>query len=430
MVTWKNRAKDNNNRVLMPAAVKEVKNEELIYIILTFSGKPVYYSKGEEQEIACYTAVIQAIVSCFESSQELRCIESEAGQIVLHLANPLILAAIDRRQHSVSQLKAHLSLLHAQILSVLTKQQLEKQFVSRPGVDLRPMLGGTEVYLNALSQEFTRSSPWTWLNALECLELRRSSRAKLNAALLESRAQSSLLYGLMVSNSRLSGVLRPKKHSLHPPDLHLLFSMLFNTSAFIEGEHWVPICFPKFNPNGFLYAYIRLVVSPHTYLVLVSPNRQGFFEMQSVGFEILERIESSVIRSVSEATMRGRLSCSALDIAPIEFFIYKSHSHVQYLQSTLSEAVPKDVYLQVAKLQASMSSKRQRICWSMAEKGSVLGWHTPAFELYCYTVTMDESTNDPVIPDAKELVSNAIKKLVAWIRKHETRLFIVDGATF
>ena len=385
-----------------------------LYLILTHSAKPVFYSSGDEEEVARYAAVIQAIVACFPQ-QELRVVESGAALIALQTSFPLILAAVDRDRRSAHQLRTHLDLLYAQVLSVLTKQQLEKQYRAKPGIDLRPLLGGTETFLRALVRSMSAAEPWTWLGALESLELRRSARARLNQALLDSRSQSSLLYGLVASSGRFGGVVRPRQHSLHPPDLHLVFNMLFNTAVFAEGENWVPICFPRFNANGFLYAYIRLI-SPETYLVLVSADKHGFFEMQRVGHAFAERLDASLAEAFALAARRRFISIESTGAAPLDYFVYKSRGHVQFIQS---EPRGPRLNLRFAQLQAAMAAQRLRICWYKWGDGSVLGWHTPAFELYCYAKS-----------DDREVVSQAVKRLVAWIRRYETRLFIVDGATF
>lgn len=423
---------------ITPAMTTSVslRDAPLVYLVLTNAGKPVFYSHGSEEDVVQHMAVIQAIVSCFDDNKPLETIHSPDATIVFSNCPPLVLAAIDKQGRSVRQLKVHLALLHAQILSVLTKQQLEKQLDQRPNFDIRPLLGGTEVFLRALSRDFENGEPWSWLGALETLEMRRHARNDLNEALLKARTDSSLLYGLVLTNKLLAGVVRPKQHSLHPPDLHLVCSMLFNTSVFREGEHWVPICFPKFNPNGFLYAYITQLEAGDTAaehngvstagikpsLVLVSPSKQGFFEMQQVAKTVQENLDPKMVQAIDYDSSK-RIDCKSIDIEPICYFVYKSRPLVQFLQSQFqcSNTSESEVKLQFAQLQANMIQRRQRVSWTLVGDGtsSILGWYTPAFELYCYATTND-----------KEKVSTSVKRLVSWVRKHEGRLFVVDGASF
>jgi hypothetical protein len=65
-----------------------------------------------------------------------------------------------------------------------------------------------------------RSDPGILLGALEVAKLRKSTREKINAALLSSRHED-LLYGMILAEGRLVSVIRPRRHSLHPPGISL-----------------------------------------------------------------------------------------------------------------------------------------------------------------------------------------------------------------
>lgn len=375
----------------------------------------MYFSKGREAEIASYMGIIHTIVSCFDQKDgQLEQFHAKDSLFVIYQRSCLIAIAIDKLGKSESQLRGHLELLINQILSTLTGTQLEKAFRQRPNLDLRAMIGGTEKFLAALVRNFELCMPWCWTGALESLDLPRHVRSQLNAALLDSRSHN-LLYGLIVADGRFSSVVRPRKHSLHPPDLHLVFSMLFNTNAFEEGEHWVPICLPRFNSNGFLYAYINFV-APSVALVLISPDRTGFYEMKQMHLRVMEQLDlSPLVQSLD----RGRIKTSEIKGAgAIEYFVYKSRTNVQFIQSQRTPGT-EDALLTFTQLQEFMSKHQLRICYRNSTSKTALGWHTPAFELYCITNS-----------DDKEELSSAVKRLIAWVRNHESRLFIVDGAMF
>lgn len=78
--------------------------------------------------------------------------------------------------------------------------------------------------------------------------------------MLQSRCDS-LLYGMIVARGRLVSVVRPRRHSLHPSDLQLIFNMLFEADGIKAGggENWIPLCLPGFNQNGYLYMYVSWV---------------------------------------------------------------------------------------------------------------------------------------------------------------------------
>ena len=61
-----------------------------------------------------------------------------------------------------------------------------------------------------------KSDPGILLGALEVAKIRKTTREKINNALLNARHED-LLYGMIVAEGRLVSVIRPRRHSLHPP---------------------------------------------------------------------------------------------------------------------------------------------------------------------------------------------------------------------
>lgn len=194
-----------------------------------------------------------------------------------------------------------------QILSTLTLPNMERMFANRPSIDLRRPLQGTETLLSALADGFTRGSPSTLLSALECLKLRKTHRQAINSTLLKTRSPD-LLYGLIVAGGRLVSVVRPRKHSLHPGDLHLIFNMLFEAGSVQAGggENWIPLCLPGFNNTGYLYMYVSFLdidniqedvverpSSPggsenEVAILLISTKKEAFYELRQMRDDLVE----------------------------------------------------------------------------------------------------------------------------------------------
>lgn len=217
---------------------------------------------------------------------------------------PLYLVAISRILESDTQLKLQLEALYMQILSTLTLPTLKHLFSVRPSTDLKRPLQGTETLLSSLADSFTRGSPSTLLSALECLTIRKSHRQIINNALLKTRTDK-LLYGLVAAGGRLVSVVRPKKHSLHPGDLQLLFNMIFEAEGVKAGggESWIPICLPGFNSSGYLYMYVSFLdlrgdtdnVADETTtkeesvaIILISTDKEAFFDLQGMRNALVE----------------------------------------------------------------------------------------------------------------------------------------------
>lgn len=210
----------------------------------------------------------------------------------------LYLVAISRILESDTQLKLQLEALYMQILSTLTLPALNHLFSVRPSTDLKRPLQGSETLLSTLADSFTRGSPSTLLSALECLKIRKSHRQTINNTLLKAKVKN-LLYGLVVAGGRLVSVVRPKKHSLHPGDLQLLFNMIFEAEAVKAGggESWIPVCLPGFNSNGYLCMYVSFLdiredvdtaaenaasAEESVAIILISTDKESFFELQSM----------------------------------------------------------------------------------------------------------------------------------------------------
>jgi hypothetical protein len=57
---------------------------------------------------------------------------------------------------------------------------------------------------------------------------------------------------------------RPRKHSVHPADLHVLLNTLSAPSVTRGGAtaSWLPLCLPKFDSAGFVNAYVHFLEPP------------------------------------------------------------------------------------------------------------------------------------------------------------------------
>ncbi|KAI9823606.1 MAG: Vacuolar fusion protein mon1 [Thelocarpon impressellum] len=251
-----------------------------------------------------YIGVVQTIISFHEGAKDpLKGFTAGGVRFVVVAEGPLYLVAISSLGESDNQLRVQLGALYMQVLSTLTLPALERIFSDRPSSDLRRPLQGTEPLLSALADSFTKGSPSTLLSALECLKIRKSHRQVINTALLHSRTPD-LLYGLIVAGGRLVSVVRPKKHSLHPSDLQLIFNMLFEAGGVKAGggENWIPLCLPGFNKNGFLYMYVSFLGAysdddtprnlcegdDQVAILLISANKEGFYELKTMRDDVVQ----------------------------------------------------------------------------------------------------------------------------------------------
>lgn len=117
-----------------------------------------------------------------------------------------------------------------------------------------------------------------------------------------------------MSHSSLITLLRPKDHSIHAADLHILLSTISSTDALRtpNSESWIPICLPRFNSRGFLHAFISYISddahggesgrpSPNMQeepkrddlglgIILLTADKEGFFDMKAWKDHIIAKL--------------------------------------------------------------------------------------------------------------------------------------------
>ncbi|KAI5361316.1 Putative vacuolar fusion protein Mon1 [Septoria linicola] len=419
------------------------------FFILSASGKPIYSRHGDDRMISHHVGVAQTLISFYQDQKDpLKSFTAGDSRFVMLSKGPLNLVAISRLPESESQLRTQLESLYMQILSTLTLPSMERMFSNRPSTDLRRPLQGTDVLLDGLADGFTRGSPSTLLSALECLRLRKTHRRAINDTLLKVRSPN-LLYGLIVAAGRLVSVVRPKKHSLHPGDLHLIFNMLFEAGSVKAngGENWIPLCLPGFNNTGFLYMYVSFfsasegkteVVEERVSgsekddelaIVLISANKEAFFELHKMRDDLVSELESSgSMSNIKTAIRKGHATCS--EIVPgtsLRHFLYKSRGNVQFVMPSFEPYFTglmgrRKLVSLYAQLQEALHSRtaRLKVQHSISADSTSLAWETPLFELYC--VAGPQTSRAALVQGAN--------RVVRWIRREEERVFIIGGAVF
>jgi hypothetical protein len=454
-------ANGSNDSVLLDQWRSKLKH----FFILSASGKPVYSRHGDDQLVSHYVGVAQTLISFYQGSDDpLKTFTAGDARFVMLPKGPLNLVAVSKMGESEAQLRNQLESLYMQILSTLTLPSLEKIFSNRPGTDLRRPLQGTDVLLDGLSDGFTRGSPSTLLSSLECLRLRKTHRRTINDTLLRVRSPD-LLYGLIVAAGRLVSVVRPKKHSLHPGDLHLIFNMLFEAGSVKAGggENWIPLCLPGFNNTGFLYMYVSFlspseaalvasastpsaadrpstassdnsakhpVTSDDLAIVLISPNKNAFDSLRAMRDALIASLaQTKMLSALATAMQAGRAPCATLlpGGTPLKHFLYKSRGNVQFTMPSFEPhfagAVARRKLMTLyAQLHEAVHARTShlKVLHAVSREATALAWVTPVFELYCVAAPAA----------SRQTVTQAANRVVQWIRREEERVFIIGGAVF
>ncbi|KAF8947463.1 Vacuolar fusion protein mon1b [Haplosporangium gracile] len=399
------------------------------FFILSSAGKPIYARYGDESRISSYMGVIQALISFFADNDDtIRCINAGEHRFVFLLKAPLYLVCVSRSGESEFQLRDQLGYLYAQIISVLTQSQMTKIFEQRNNFDLRGLIGGTEIFLDSLGK-LMNTYPGFMLGAIQCLTMPRELRDKVGAILGRAKCKP-LLYALLVTPTQLITLLRPRTHSMHPADLHLIFNLLSGSTTFESSESWTPICLPKFNNKSFLHAYI-CYIAKKVCMLLISPDKDSFFEMSNVKQKVVEGLEAggmlAALENYAAAGTRGGFSVGDTGIPGLRHFLYKSRTNVQFTMPELTEpyattSARKRLLRQYQNMNERMHRKARpfKLLFHVGEQETMLGWITSGFELYA-------AFGPLVSKSAVVLMSN---KLLKWIRKQEDSLLILNSPSF
>ncbi|KAI0354891.1 DUF254-domain-containing protein [Trametes cingulata] len=455
------------------------------YFVLTDAGKPVFISDHDAHSDSATSmiGVIQALVSIFlDDGDKLRCINAGNTRIVFLLRPPLYYVCVSAWGEPESVTRFHLEYVHLQILSVVSAGQLKRMFEQRRNFDLRRLLGGAEPFLYSLLARLEWDLAMS-TSSLHCLKLDPVLRKSVADILVPTSKIKDMLYVILVAQGRIITLVRPKKHSIHPSDLHILVNTIHSPSILNSSAaaSWLPVCLPKFNPSAFVNAYVmflpradgqdtpRIPPSPQesadpladtaipesqqsddassgqSLPIGVSSNRSAEIGLVCVSgnadFEavrgwcetVSQRLaKDGLLKTLSNAISQGETeySVSTLGVPGLRHFVYKSRSHVQITMPLFEE--PYDgldekrrlITLYQTLFDAIHAKSGQestlKLQYIRTSQESVMGWITQPFELYLAL--------SPHLP--KSAAVGAANSIARWVQKEEKRLFLRDAPVF
>ncbi|KAJ1728393.1 Vacuolar fusion protein mon1 [Coemansia sp. Benny D160-2] len=416
------------------------RNRKRHFLVLSSAGKPIYSRYGDEAQMSTLMSATQAIISTFaDMSDPVRSMVVGNYTLVFHTSGPLYLLAASDRGDPEELLRSELRLLHSQVVSILTAAQLTKIFEQRSSFDLRQLLGGTQGIIDQLIDRMDADLGFT-LGSLDTLWMRYRLRERIGKTLLRQRSKP-VLYAMVVADMKLMALVRPRKHSLHPADLHLLFSMVASKAFMNGGEHWTPVCFPRFNDQGFLHVYVSYI-TPHAALVLVSADRDSFFLMTKYRQLVCDDLAADgSLQRLDDAAAQCALRPSELGLhAGILLQLYYKHKTlVQHFGTRFADSVDHDHRLRIintykrlrlhmaARASNSSSSSSSssahgplRIVYFQSSTDTVLAWQSSSFELFAAF---------PPATDVKAMI-RLVNAVLDWIRNEEDHLFVINAPSY
>ncbi|KAF4797295.1 MON1 B, secretory trafficking associated [Turdus rufiventris] len=282
--------------------------------VLSEAGKPIYSRHGNEEALAATMGVMMALVSFIQSGgNAIRAICSEDRTLVFEQRGPLLLVSVSRTRQSAAQLRRELAFVHEQILSLLTRGGIARVFARRRGFDLRRLLAGAEAVLDRLLCGAAADGRLL-LGAARCLPLPGGLRRAVSGALRRSAAAARPAPALAVLAARGRLVTAARQRALAEggrlcaSDLHLLLNLLGGGAG--AGEVWTPVCLPRFNPDGYFYAYAARLGEEEeeeggVTLILLSTEREGFYAAAACRRQLEDTLRAQGWLAELAAAVRG-----------------------------------------------------------------------------------------------------------------------------
>ena len=290
--------------------------------ILSSAGKPIFSRYGDESKLAPQMGLLQALISfVHDRGDAIRYIRAGPVHIVFVLRGALYLVAVSSTGETVEHLWRQLGLLHAQIISILTSK-VDQIFQRNASFDVRGLLGGTDRVMRSLLHA-AGCEPAMLLQAIPCLRMPPAVRAELGRLLAAARP-ADLLFGLLLAHNHLVTLMRPRRSALHADDLLLVMNTVASSSSFREDEAWLPICLPRFNDAGFLYAHISYV-APELCLVLLSPKAESFADCSECRTALASRLaqEDEFTRAVQAALSSPQYAMDDLGVPEVRHCLFR-----------------------------------------------------------------------------------------------------------
>ncbi|CAL8125467.1 unnamed protein product [Orchesella dallaii] len=425
--------------------------------ILSEAGKPIYSRHGNEEKMVTFFGLLQALVSFVQSDGDtIRGVKVGETSIVFLVKSPLILVCVSQMSESISQIESHLTYFHNQILSILTAKQLQTIFEKRKNYDLRRLLSGSERLLNNLAG-LIEVDPSFVLGAVRCLPLANTVRDSISqtitTVLNKHKPSVSVVFALLVTNCQLVSIVRMKKVFMHPMDLHIILNLIDSSESFKTVDSWVPICLPRFDSSGFMYAHVSYLAEDcQACLVLLTTDRNSFFPLSEAKQKIVDRLRKQNSLDAINASMNNKWpTMSYVNVPEVRHFLYKAKCRAQFVSPVLDvpyldhntedeESPPEELSRDCPRAAKKISPELERlystyyrmhsrlhaqarpvkIIYWVDDKENWLGWNTSNFELYVAL--------EPLIK--KSAAISAVNKLINWVQKEERRIFIVHAPTF
>ena len=390
-----------------------------LYLVCSAAGKLVFSTARGEGWALAQAGVVHALLALFagesrgDELQHIELADARGATRVSFLSSAALrVVCVSRSDEPSAFVRVRLEQLHAAVVSLVSAPKLEALLHRAPGFDLRRIIGDTDVFLGGVVADMHAQLPGSVRVCRVDAAVRRSvARAAAPDGL------DGVLYVLVVRGGALVSVAHHRRCGLHVSDLHLLMAMLAHGPQCGGADAWFPLCLPGLAPEGFVYVYVAAVHDAH--VVLVSTHADGYVGAQAwraalVGAPCISELARCVPLAVEE-----------LGIPGLRGFVYVDRNAQQVCVGAHSVLCEHAVAaLGGAGADAPRAGPRAarpppvaaplQVEYLRTADAALLAWRSAAHTL-CVTVS-------PWL--AKGAVADVANRVAAWVRRHETELFL------
>ncbi|XP_070496383.1 vacuolar fusion protein MON1 homolog [Chironomus tepperi] len=414
-------------------------NQKCHVFILSTAGKPIYNLNGDEEKLNTLFGLLQALVSVVQTDDDcIRSITAKNTKFVFLVKSPLILVGVNKSNRSEQQIYNQLMDVYNQIIFIVTLSHMKSVYEKRNNYDLRKLVAGSERWVDHLlrNEKRTRicnSSFVSLTHSVRILPMESSIRDSITATIQSNCTKiKNLVFAVLLANNKLITLVRMKNYYMHTDDLRLIFNVIDCSESFKSAENWLPICLPKFDSNGALYAHISYISDDcEACLLLMTVDPESFPILSNAKKNITEKLRRGNCMEAINAGIRDKGIKLKTDVAvpEIRHFFYKNKKNTQLLCSEITapysnnldqferlEAMYYDLHNRIHR-----TSRPLKLIYEMHQHEIQLAWVTANYELY--------ATFEPLV-DKKSVIIAQVNKLLKWIRKEEDKLFMTGTHIF
>jgi hypothetical protein len=266
-------------------------------IVMSDAGKPIFARHGSEEEVSRQCGLVQALRTAVNGNStlglgEIQSLQSNDLLMVFMTVGSMTLVSISSGptldvMETEAFCRLQLEYVFAQLIFTLT-EQVQAIFVHNPGFDLRSLTSTSDNLLRGiLDGSSPDQNPGLFLVAAVQSVYPISNRVRHKASMVlqsvAGKPENNTAFALLVVGDKLLTVVQPafRPHQLRVSDLHLVLNFVGRQPGLVSSELWIPMCLPRFNSSGFLYAYTSCldVRSKLTLILLSSHNTPEQFQI-------------------------------------------------------------------------------------------------------------------------------------------------------